>query len=293
MFVVTDAILGASQLRQVSNSSHRSGAAVRPARFSGGAAVQQIYGVSMEEVTSLTTSDVENVVGLNSGNFLDDGLSILSGTITVPYKDRANGGKFAGAASHSQLSGSNALVIPTGISVSQGEAATANLEVHWISSDGFTQAITSSGGNTLASELFNAQFSLGPVTINGTAINSVTGFQVNPGITLVKQSAKGGNWPTEISIQQVDPSIDVTFVDVGELDAVLDDFFAGVLVAYLRKCSDGGKYEADASLVHTRFNFAAGVSHAESIEAPETGNGSVTYRIYGKALAATSSVAIV
>ncbi len=293
-FVVTDAILGSDVLKQVSNSSHRSGAVTRASRNSGAATIADMYGVRFEEVTTLTTGDVEGISGFNSGNFFSEGLSVLPGTVTVPYKNRANGGLFQGATSHSQLTGSNALVICTGIEASQDSevGATATLEVHWLSSDGTTAATTGSAGNSLASEAHNLEFALGTASLNSTALDSLTGVRINPGLSVVKQSAKGGNYPIEASIQAADPTIDLTLHDIDEVATVLDQFSAGLLTVFLRARKDGGTYETDATLAHLKFTFAAGISFAETIEAPETGNGSVTVRVAGKALAVTVDQAI-
>ena len=294
-FVVTDAILGASVLKQVTNSSHRTGAAVRSAKTSGAATISEIYGVRQEDVTTLTTGDCDTLLDLNSNNFISQGLSVLSGTVTVPFKNRANGGLFEGATAHSQITGANALIIPTGIEASQDseQGATATCEIHWLSTDGHTQAVTGSAGNSLASEAFTVEFGLGIADINGTDLDTLTGIRVNPGISVVKQSANGGIWPRKASIQMVEPTIDVTVHDIDEVITLTDGFTnLTSFECYLRRRSDGGTYVANGTATHIKLSFAAGIAHAETIDAPESGNGSVTIRLYGKALAASTTSAI-
>lgn len=293
-FVVTDAILGASVLKQVQNSSHRSGAVTRASRTSGAATISKLYGVKMEEVTTLTSGDVEGAAAFNSSNFITEGLYVSAGTVTVPYKNRANGGLFQGSSAHSQLTGANALIIPTSFEATQDSevGAVCTVEVHWLSTNGVLAATTGSAGNSLAAEAHNLEFALGPVTLNAVELTSVTGLRINPGLSVVKQSSKGGVYPVEASIQTVDPTVDITFHDVDEAIAAMDGFSAGALTGYFRARTDGGIYEADATTAHMKWTFAAGISHAETIDAPETGNGSCTIRVAGKALALTSDSAI-
>ena len=57
-FTTTDAILDATVLKQITGVQHRTGAGVRRGRTSGGATVSETYGYQAEEVTSLTTTDL-------------------------------------------------------------------------------------------------------------------------------------------------------------------------------------------------------------------------------------------
>lgn len=295
-FVVSDAILGSGNvLKQVRSSSHRTGAAVRRGRYSGGAVTRQIYGTQMEEVTTLTSGDVAGALAFNSGDFITEGLYISSGSVVVPFKNRANGGLFQAGSNHSSITGANAFIFPTSIEAqSDSEAgASITIETHWLSTTGVAAACTNAASQALAAEAFNVEYACGPVDINGTDIASVTGIQVNTGIVVVKQTANSGAWPVEASIQTVDPVIDVTVHDIDEVIALTDGFTAITgIESYFRKRSDGAQFVSDATEEHIKFTFAGGTIAGETIEGPETGNGSVTVRFAGKVLAVSTTSAI-
>jgi len=291
-FVAADAILGSSTVRGITNSSHRSGIEIYKAMVSGGAVVSHVSGKTAEEVTTLTTIDLGTVVALNTNTFCSAGLYITGGTITVPYKSRSTGGTFASGSNHSALSGSDALVIPTSFEASQdGDAATCQFELHWISSDGVTAEAVGTTGNALGSQSFGTAFALGPAFINGTEIAGVQSVRVTPGITLVKTSDKGLVWPTHISIQTIMPTIEITTNDI---DAVVAT--AGVFTAmtsanvYFRKRVDASIYSATTDNV--RFTFAAGLTDTNTIEVSDNNNGTSTITLHGKTMTASAAVAI-
>ncbi len=296
MFTVTDAILGSGNvLKQVRNSSHRSGATLRAARTSGAATISELYGVKLEEVTSLTTGDVGGLLALNSGNIITSGLGVATGTVVVPYKNRANQGVFEGTSAHSQLAGANAFVIPTSIEATQDseEGASASCEVHWLSTNGTAVAVTGSAGNTLASEAFAVEYDLGPADINGTDITSVTGVTVTPGLTVVKKGQYGRARPVIASIKMTDPTIDITVHDIDEVATLTGGFTTLTsFECYFVKRDDGGEQVADATAEHVKISFAAGIAHAETIETSDSSDGSVTVRLTGKALAVSTASAI-
>ena len=294
-YVTTDVVIGGAAIKQVVSTSTRTGAVVRNAKYSGGAVIQQMYGVKLEQVSTIVSTDVGSLVALNTSTFVSAGLPLLSSTITVPFKNRANGATFQSGTNHSQITGSNALLIPTSIEAQQDseQGATATVEVHWISADGVTSAYTGSAGVAIAAEAINVEFALGPADINGTDIASVTGIRVNPGLTLVKTSQAGGIMPVEVSIQMIEPTIDLTVHDIDEVIALTDAFTAlSSFECYLRKRSDGGVYVADITAEHIKFSFADGIIQADTIESPETGNGSTTIRLYGETLTASAASAI-
>lgn len=294
-YVVTDAILDAVVVKQIVNTSTRSSPVVRHAKYSGGVVTQEIYGVREEQVTTITSYDCGGVAGFNSSTFVSAGLYVSSGTVTVPYKNRANGGTFEGATSHSHITGTDALAIPTSFEATQDseQGATVNLEVHWISSDGTSSAFTGSSGNSIAAEAYNVEFALGPVDINGTDLSTVQSIRVNPGLQVVKRGGNGAAYPTHCSIQRADPSIDITVDDIDEVIAYTDGFTdCTSFECYFRKRADGGIYVADGTAEHIKFSFANGMLALETIDAPETGNGQTTIRIHGEAMTVSAASAI-
>lgn len=291
-FVAADVILNATTVRQCTNVSHRTGQEHRKAMVSGGAVISQISGKKAEEVTSVTSYDIGVLAALGTNTFCSDGTYLTGSTITVPWKSRAAGGTFASGSAHCALAGSTALVIPTSFEASQdGDGASCNFEIHWVSADGITVGATGSTGNALGSQAFSAEFALGPAYINGTEIVGVQSIKVTPGITLVKVSDKGLVWPTHISIQSVMPTIEIVTNDIDAVAATINVFTAMTSAnVYFRKRADSGIYSASSDNV--RFTFAAGLSDTNAVEVSDTGNGSSTITLHGKTLTSSSAVAL-
>jgi len=292
-FVAADAILGATTIRQITQANHRTGLEIRKAMTSGGATVQQLSGLKSEEVTSLTSGDLAAVVALNTSTFCSVGLALSATTITVPWKNRDCGGVFKSGSNHSALSGAAALIIPVSFEASQdAENATCQFEVHWVSADGTTAGALGTTGNALGLQSFNAEFGLGPCYINGSLIEGVQSFRVTPGITLVKVSSSGLPRPTCISIQQVQPTLEIVTNDIDAVATTINIFTEMTSAnCYMRKRAAGGVYSAAGS-DNIRFTFAAGLSDTNAIEVSETSNGSGTVTLHGKTLTASAVVSI-
>ena len=294
--VVADCILGSgNNIRQVTSASHADGTVVRNAFTSGGATVSQQSGIRAEEVTTIQSADLAALVALGTNTFCSVGLYLTSDTITIPLKERAIGGQFASGSNHPAIGGSDALVIPTEFSATQdAEAgASATFEVHWISSDGVTREAAGTSGNALASQAFNAEFALGKADINGSDVTGVVGIAVRPGITLSKSSTNGGIYPTHISIQQVEPVVEITVNDIDAAVTLAGGFTTTTAMnVYFRKRSDGGTYVADGTAEHIKFTFAAGIHNLGSLSASENADGTATIRVTGKALTASAASTI-
>jgi hypothetical protein len=260
---------------------------------SGGATISQISGLTAEEVTTVISNDVGVLAALGTNTFCSVGLYLSSSTITVPFKSRTIGGLFASGSNHSALTGAAAMIIPTQFEATQDAdaGATCTFEIHWISSNGTTAGATGSTGNALAAQAFSEEFALGPVYFNTTLIAGVQGFRVNPGITLVKSASAGLYRPTMISIQTVMPTIEITTNDIDTTVATLNAFTAMTSAnAYLRKRADAGVYSASTDNV--RFTFAGGLRFDDSVDVSDTGNGTGTITLHGKALTSSSAVDI-
>lgn len=291
---VADAVFDGTNIRQVTNSSHRTSQVTRQATTSGGATVSQVSGIIAEEVTTLSSADLAALIALNTNTFISAGLGVSSGTVTVPYKERSQGAFFAAGSNHNALSGANCLIVPTSIEASQDEEVGASLtmDVHWRSTDGETKGATFSTGNALAAQDFNAEFSLGKVEFNTTEIDGVQSVRVIPGITVIKSRSKGGQYPVNISIQEVLPMLEITVDDMSEATPAGGWTAMTSANVYFRKRSDSGLYVADITAEHIKITFAAGLKTVESLEASDNGNGTTTITLKGKAFTASAASAI-
>lgn len=287
---VYDAILGALTLKQVTRTSFQPNLQVIAGKASGAPGPSELFAGPAEPMASFDSMDVSGVLAAVS---VTAGLAVSSGTITIPWNKRSNGGTFAGSSAHDRLNATDGLIVPTQFSANQAdEGASVSLDAHFISSDGTTVPVTATGSQTLASQSFNAMYSLGPGSINTEVIPQLVGVSINPGITVEKQSVDGYNYPTAIFIKEIDPYIDFLFESMAALVTHSPLFTVGsAAVAYFRKRS-GISFVANGTAQHCKFSFADGLVAAESIQHSDVNRGQATLRVYGETLTASGASAI-
>jgi hypothetical protein len=290
-FVAADVILGATTIRQITQSDHQSNQEIRKAMTSGGNTVSRVSGKSSGEISTFTSGDLAALLALGTNTFISAGLSLLTSTITVPFKARAPGGSYASGSTHPAITGANALIVPTAIEASQdGDAATCACDIHWLSTDGQTQGATDTATNALAAQGFNAEYALGPVYINGSSLTGAQSVRITPGIEVVKPPLGSGSiYPTQASLKEIVPTIEITFNDYDAFVTEVGDFTAMTsAVVYLRLRADAGLYGALAS-VNISFTFAAGLADTNAVSVSSNDDGSGTVTLHGKTV--TTSVA--
>lgn len=293
IFTLADFVFGATTIRQITAVDHKTNQTHRKAMTSGGNVVSQISGKDAGEVTSITSGDLAGLLALNTGAFISAGATVSAGTVTVALKSRANAGSFASGSNHVAITGANAFLVPTTIEATQdGDFATCQSDLHWISSDGFTKAADDATGQALGAQTFNAEFALGPCYINGSLIEGVQGFRVIPGIEITKPPlGSGAVWPYYAMIKTMMPTMELTVNDFAAIDNTIGDFTAMTSAnCYLRKRVDGGIYSASTDNI--RFTFAAGLTDTNSVTVSNNDDGSATITLHGKVLTTSTAVAI-
>lgn len=288
--VVYDAVLGALTLKQVTRTAYSLNGTPIAGMASGAADPSEYFGGRADPSCTFESADVAGVLG---GVSVTAGLAIASGTITIPWNKRSNGGTFAGSGSHVALSGANGLLIPTRFSANQDdEAAMAELQLFFRSTDGATEPVAEATSQTLAAQSFNAQYALGPGSINGTAVPELVGVSINPGITVEPQAVNGGIYPTALFITMRRPTIDFIFEDLDALATYSAQFTAmTAAIAYFRKRS-GASFVADATEEHIKFSFADGIITTETVSGSGVNRAQATLRCYGETLTASAASAI-
>jgi hypothetical protein len=295
IFTGADIILGATTIRQVTQTDTKTGQEHRKATNSGGAVVVQVSGKSGEEVTSFTSGDLAALVALNTSTFCSVGVASLSSTNTVPMKLRTHGGVFASGASHPWITGASCLVVPTSFEATQdGDFATCSADIHWISADGLASGFASAVSQTLGAQSFNAEHTLGPAYINAALLAGVQSIKVNPGIEVVKPPLGSGSLrPTHASIKMSTPTIEITVNDFAAITTTLGAFTAMTSAnVYFKKRADSGTFTANITAEHIRFTLAAGLADTNNITISGNDDGSATITLHGKVLTASAVVAI-
>src|SRR5690606_33175270 len=108
---------------------------------------------------------------------------VTEGSIIVPFQKRALGGIYAGDDSHFTLSGTEGFLMVTDISASKGDPDGAKMqsELHWLSTDGFTDPVATNVSQDAVTGSFVATHVLGPVSVNGSEVDRIVSASVMPG----------------------------------------------------------------------------------------------------------------
>ena len=293
VFTLADMIFGAATIRQITAADHRTNQEHRKAMTSGGATILQVSGKMAGEVTQITSGDLAGLLALNAGAFVSAGSLASSSTITVALKARSSGGTFAAGSNHDAITGANAFLVPTMIEATQdGDFATCQCDLHWLSADGVTKGADDATGQALGGQSFNAEFALGPAYINGTLIAGVQSVRVTPGLEVTKPPLGSGSvWPTLAMIKAIMPTIEITVNDFAAVAGTVGDWTAMTSAnIYLRKRTDSGVYSASTDNV--RFTFAAGLADTGSVTVSNNDDGSAVITLHGKTLTSSTAVAI-
>jgi hypothetical protein len=293
VFTLADFIFGAATIRQITAADHRTNQEHRKAMTSGGVVIQQVSGKAAGEVTQITSGDLAALLALNAGSFISAGSLATATTITVALKARANGGAFAAGNNHDAITGAAAFLVPTLIEATQdGDFATCQTDLHWLSADGVTKAADDATGQALGGQSFNAEFALGPVYINGSLIAGVQSFRVTPGLEIVKPPlGSGAVWPTRAMIKSIMPTLEITVNDFAAVAGSVGDWTAMTSAnAYLRRRADSGVYSSSSDNI--RFTFAAGLADVGSVSVSNNDDGTGTITLHGKTLTTSTAVAI-
>lgn len=285
---LADAILGTLTVKQMTDGRFSTNAEVVEGLDSSGLDVQQFYGGPSGPRWAGTSFDLGGVLG---GVSATGGLVVSSGTITLPYRERANLGTFSGSSSHPQVNATDGIVLPRGVSLSSDVDASISLEALLVSTNGIASPFSLSNGQTINADAHNGRWHLGPVSENGNTVEQVTGVQIDFGIGIVATSHKG-NYPDLAAIRSRRPKIAITFED---FDAA-DNFAAShtvmtSAVVYARKRS-GATWVNDGTAQHVKFSFADGMEQLDSLGASQGENGTGVVTLYGETLTVSAASAI-
>jgi hypothetical protein len=284
-----DAVAGSLTLRQVTAANFTNNGAPIEGTYSNGLDVAEFFAGPSDARATFETEDIASVAAV--ANIGTAGLEISAGTISIPWAERANQSTFSGAGAHFSLTSANGFLIPTRFSVPSVGNASCGLELIFLSSDGDTQPVAITTGVTLAGQAFTGLYGLGPVAINGTTLDQVTGFTVTPGLS-VEVKFYGRNYVTQTHIVMRRPVIEVTTEDLDTLSALGPMWGVGTsIVAYARH-RVSTSWAADATASHIKFSGTDGIVKPADMGASGSGDGSRTIRFHLETLTIAGSSAI-
>lgn len=254
-FTTYDAVLGSTTLRQVQNVNVTSNGQVVNGTMSSGL-LGQLFGGQKDVRAAITTQDVGAVAASPMFN-------VSAGTITIPAIKRADMATFSSGSDHYALSGTKGMVVANSFSASDTGAATAEVEVIFLSTDGATAPVSESATASLAAEAFAGLYSLGPVSINGTLVDCARSMNISTGVRIEPEFCNGNNYAiTAFNKPPITPSITVEGPGLGQFLGAIGGWTTGTaLVGYLRKRTTAG-FVADNVAEHIKFSFADGILDA-------------------------------
>jgi hypothetical protein len=293
-----DVLFNTAPVYNVRSMGYNDSASIILDRASGQANPAEIYLGNSEPIVTLQSTDLLSLLGLASGAFIYSGVCVTSASTTIPLAKRADCSVLTTGGTHTAFVGQSTITIPTQFEARQDseEGATCSFETRFRSSDGITAPIAVGNTYSLTSTEHGTPYGLGKVWVNDVAVEPtfLTGIVVNPGIQLTIQRAGGGIFPVSHFIQYRAPSIDLIFENATLAATYINRFGTGNVAvrAFFRKRKDGSTWELDDATEHIQFAMASALCKLESLEAAQSGNGSLTIRCNGKALTATTGVAI-
>jgi len=182
-------------------------------------------------------------------------------------------GTRGGAGTHTKISIPTGICVPRTLSAQQGQRAELALDAVAISSTGAAAAATvTTGQNLPAGGGVTEVFTLGPVKINGTALDCEA-VNVDFGVSLQVDSSGGQVFPTFVAVMDRRPSIRLTPKDMDSFNTFYNSGAFGLAQAatdslvYFRKLAAGGLRVADETAEHVQLAIAAGLISLEAGDA--------------------------
>ena len=296
--VVYDVPLGGlGTMRQVSQSSFSESIEVMAARMSGAPVISDQFIQS--------ANPIAEVAGVDIGSFLTmfgtAGGQIANGAgVIIPYHKRVPGGTFYDGSANVVVKGvlnNPVQVEPVSITAPTMGSPVANGRLHFLSADGITRPWDVLANQALVSQDFIGCYGLGPVFVDiGSGYFQVPrqiGFTVNFGIGFSeKKHFDGAVYPTEIYIEEMNPSIEFNQEDFDLLAAIAGGKPITGVKCWLRRRASGGTYVADNVASHIKFSFTSGFLQHQSVSASETKNGQQVVRCLGRTLLVGNGVVL-
>jgi hypothetical protein len=205
------------------------------------------------------TKQIATLVGLVGATFAVD---LSGGNTDLYYKHGLDLGVRDADANtdHQRFRLASGMMYLSGISVQHQQLAVATARIVPIFA-GTNPPIVPAGSVALTGTPAAAEFfTLGPVEINGTVLNGVSGWSLDLGVQVLELSSGGELYTTFCGVQSRQPVLEVTTLEVGAWDTFGTDGAAisANVVAYLRKKAIDDGMVADGTAAHVSVTAAAG-----------------------------------
>jgi len=170
-----------------------------------GAPSPSLVGVSqIRPELAIVTTEIKNALA-NCGGITGAALS----SDVFYFQKLLEGGLRAGTLAHIKVTAATGMIIPVSINAVQGQPATLNYLVVMTSADGSASPIAILGSQSLETgqDVTDEVYTMGPIEINGTALEGITSWTLNFGNVPWVNIADGHVYPTEVGIRGQGPTI--------------------------------------------------------------------------------------
>ena len=290
MHNLSDVIIGSNVVKQVTSSNYTPNNQIRAGRTTSGVqpSVHNLIAADPQaDFQSLDVAGALTAVSITAGTL------VSSGAIEIPFIKALNGGSYAGSGSHYTLNGADAFSYIQEVSASGNQDASVSIMTMFQSTNGSAVPVTESTSQSIAAEAFNANFALGPVSIDSSALSDVESVRIDPGFNVVVHPRGSLTYPLKHTILTKDPSIEITFTD-NDAMAGQGPLFEALTSAkvYFKKRVDGGTFVADGTAEHVSISFATGIKDVQSIGGSAGSETQPVLRLLGKQLSVSTATAI-
>jgi len=193
------------------------------------------------------------------------GFYTFSAAVDLYMAQLSASGGLSGAGAHKRITGTKGCLVPRRLRASHKAPAVIEYDGYFLSTDGVAAPISYAGAVSLpALTVADQAFTLGPASINGSALAAVESLEIDFGFGVLIEGGNGEVYPTFGGYEERAPVVIVRTKDPTLLAAT------GVMglqqnatpsVFYLRKMDPAGGRIANATAQHVKFTITAAGFH--------------------------------
>lgn len=200
---------------------------------------------------TFTSSDLAVALGAISSV----GASLASNVLKLYARKLDTDGKIAAGGNHGLYTLRRGLLFPARLSCQHQGDATCDFAAQ-VSYDGSNDPIVWQAGQSLPAEVSEKRWTLSNAAIGGVGTNDLMGVEVDFGLSVSVEGSNSDIWPTQVSLDLVDPKITLRGCDLGWLGtvALLGSSVSGGTVV-LRDRLSGGRF-GTSTLTLTASGYA-------------------------------------
>lgn len=210
--------------------------------------------------TSYCIDKVLGVIGLSGLALRSEGLG-KTGLSIYLLKADSDCGRIDAGSVHSVITATGGCGFLSRISANAGEDVTADVRFMLLSEDGVAAAITRSEGVPAPASVAESRFGLGPLTVGGNTISSLTQLSVDFGVNAEALTVDSAVTPTDLHLESIAPTIEGTTLQTEKFGSGAGQIPIGGLEAavansalYFRKRSAGvNAYVDNATAEHIKL----------------------------------------